>query len=185
MTTDRKGFKLETVYDSDSDSDSDDEADECFFARAAKKEEFRPDKEYPGWPEMEATPMGNTMRDTDVDDVNHQENDGTYGPHHADRYPDGARNLSKEDMHNPLNTESMSHLPPESLRDRTFLLPTDDESGTRVRAEIKMIMNPEETDKDKIRYLIVDSNKAEDIVAYNDVINYPSASCSTGSRSWG
>ena len=77
----------------------------------------------------------------------------------------------------PLKTDNPTAgcLPPEQLIDRTFLMPPQ-KDGTRVRAKIiKMVDEYKqgmEDDKERIRFKCLVNDEQEEIVAYNDIVDF-------------
>jgi hypothetical protein len=66
-------------------------------------------------------------------------------------------------------------LPPEEMIDRTFLMPPE-EDGSRVRAKIIQRVNEHKdelaTHPEVIRFKCLINNKYEEVVAYNDIVDY-------------
>ena len=73
------------------------------------------------------------------------------------------------------NNPTVPNLPPEEMINRSFLMPPL-EDGTRVRAKIIEQVNDYKdgaaTNPEMIRFKCLTNDKQEEIVAYNDIVDY-------------
>ena len=91
-----------------------------------------------------------------------------------ERIPGEAKRFTFADSFRTHNPTEEERLPPEELKNRTFLMPPQ-EDGTRVRAKILELVNlhKEELSKhpDLVKFKCLVNDDYEEIVAYNDIVD--------------
>lgn len=122
----------------------------------------------------------------DMPSVDGPNNDEDNMPKHLrPTKPGETRDLSWERMDTNYPTEP--GLPPEELVDRSFLMP-EDEYGERYRAKITELLSDHKKDleshPERIRFKCVVNDKWEEIVAYNDIVDYIEKDGTWGEGIW-
>ncbi len=144
-------------YDSDSEDEDDDDDDDSSYS--------------PSYSPMDDSPLHQNP-EPEIDE--NDEND--VGPHCRDETRtslDQPYDFSRDSLRT--ENPTVPGLPPEEMIDRTFLMPPQ-EDGTRFRAKIikRVQAHKKEMEKhpDLIKFKCLVNNDYEEVVAYNDVVDY-------------
>ncbi len=127
------------------------------------------------------TPLDDTPL-SDAPEVSPDKDDEDTPPHLRPKRKAGEPNptgapldLDNEPMRTENPTFKVGEIPVEDMPGRTFLMPPD-EDGSRVRAKIIKLVDGHradaETDPDRIKFKCVVNDKCEEIVAYNQIVDY-------------